>query len=238
MTHALIYCAGDGIRWADGKPKQLAPVPPDNRPLLLRTVRQLHIRGIPLVIVTHDEALAVGDEPVFAPMARRWLVESIKSSAPLWKGQMIGLLGDVFFEDKDMDTICAADGLHWFGRKYRSRFTNGPPEVFAFSWDEETAPRVLRSMDVAIRDAEAVPPDREAITGGMRMPLGSLWQPYRYIAGIPMDLHEFESSGLWVDMDSFTDDFDTQAHYRQWLARYNARIFVQREEFDGSAKHC
>jgi hypothetical protein len=205
MKTALIFAAGTGSRWAaKGYPKQLHPL--RGVPILNRTVGQLLERGARPVIVTADPRLNVPGAEIFEPTGRRWLVESIISTHSLWRGEMLGLFGDVCWTHEAMDVLCSTTGLRFLGRSHASRKTGGCPELFGWTFGPSDYDRLMRGLQVGLAHALAKDPTGEHYD----YMTGAIWQPYRAIEGLPIDEH-CPTGDLWVPVDDWTDDVDTPA---------------------------
>lgn len=221
MTRALIYCAGVGERWArgwpDGQPKQLAVV--EGEPVLHRTCRQLTERNVEPVVVAFDERLSVSSAQFWRPPEpTRWLVETIGTSESLCDDQRaIGLFGDCWFSDHAMDVICTSSGLQFFGRVRGSVLTGGPAECFGFGFDAADRSRFFDAVRAGIADAA----EKDAGVHGSPTEPGSIWQPYRKLCGL--DMYEHRCPSHWVEIDDWTDDFDTPERYERWLTRFERR---------------
>ena len=220
----LIFCSGTAVRWDDDTThKQLALV--EDVPLLHRTIAQLKKRGIrPVIVATDPATFTLPDTDYFHPSASRYWVETVLSTRNLWKGQMVALLGDVFFSEGAMNDCIAADGLHFFGRIQPSYVTGGCAEVFAMSWGDEDHGALTDALAASLKHAVDKGGDRDQ-NGS---PVGSPWQPYRLLSGLAIDDHAVDSKGIWINRNDFTDDFDTQAHYKFWCERYAQRWICQR----------
>lgn len=219
---ALIFCCGSAGRWTGPVPKQLVEV--DGEPLLYRTVRQLGARGVECTIVATDPQFTVPKAKMFSPQDTRWLVESILSTRDLWAGDMLVVLGDVVFTEAAMDTITSARGMHWYGRADRSPITGGCGEVFAMSFDPDTASRFAEGMQVGLNMALDSGEGRDRAGS----PMGSVWQPYRHLESLPLGVHSINRSGdVWVEVSDFTDDYDSYDHYLNWTKRWARRWIKQ-----------
>lgn len=212
--NVIILAAGTGERWAKGGPttlKQLADV--GGETVIERQLRQLHARGIwDITIVAHDYRLKHEQVGWFVPEPRRYVVESWLSARELWRDGTLVLLGDVYFTDAAMDTMLAESGLKWFGREHPSKLTGGPGEVFAMGiGDPATHERVVTALRVGIEHADETGPHRDR-SGA---PKGSVWQPYRHLIKCPLDDHRVDED-IWVEIDDWTDDFDTPTRYAIW----------------------
>jgi len=221
MTRALIYCAGVGQRWArgwpDDMPKQLAPV--EGEPLLYRTCRQLRERDVFPVIVAFDERLRVEGAQFWSPdQPTRWLVETIGASRSLCDDRRtIGLFGDCWFSDHAMNVMCSCTGLQFFGRYRPSMLTGGPSECFGFAFDAPDKVRVFDAIEAGIADAV----EKDAGVHGSPTEPGAIWQPYRRLCGL--DMYDHQVPAHWIDIDDWTDDFDTPERYERWITRFERR---------------
>lgn len=203
MLTALIYAAGSGSRWKDaGLPKQLFEI--GGEPILHRTVRQLKKRGARPIIITGDDRLHVDGAEAWSPGHTRYLSETILKSADLWTGRMAGVFGDVIWTNEAMDILCSTEGFRFLGRENASQLTGGCPELFGWVWGEADNARLVESMQVGVADAEGKPSDYDYMTG-------AIWQPYRWLCGIPIDNHCQVDDVMWLRVDDYTDDVDYPA---------------------------
>lgn len=217
----LIFCAGEAKRWKNDRPKQLVDV--DGCPLLERTVSQVRARGYQPIVVAHEDVFGVLDAEVFRPKESTYNTDSVLATRCLWGDETLCLLGDVWFSEEALDTITtAAFGVKVFGRERPSTLTGGCGEIFAFRWDRANDDKVAEAMALATEHARTHP-RKNTGRDNFGSPLGSLWQPYRALAGIDMDAHRTDAT-IWKEIDDWTDDFDSVEAYERWMQRRKARF--------------
>lgn len=214
---ALVLCAGEAERWGNyrGKPKHLVPVD-DGLPLLLRTVRQLRLRGLlPIVVSKPDVRYAIPGTVQYVPQLNpaNYDADKFLSSRGLWclTEKTTLVWGDVFFTDAAMDAVatCPADDWTMFHRPGPSQLTGKRyGEVFALVFRPEHVPE---QMDALHRVVDL---QRRGVTrrsGG--------WEFHKAMCGM--------SDSMLVDMwlavparrvivDDFTEDFDVPQDYLDW----------------------
>ena len=201
-TKIIILCAGESIRWKNylNIPKQLAVV--NGESLIQRMVRLLNQRGYyDIDIVSHNEQLKMDSCGFFKPSKKRWIVETLFASQPLWKEKTIVLLGDVFFTQHAINTIInIKHGIHIYARSGASKYTQSHwGEIFALSFTKHDWHKVTTHAELTCHDAEA---------GGR----GKLWEFYRSLAGFPLDQHMVENS-IFIPINDLTDDIDSPYEY-------------------------
>jgi len=206
--NVIIFCAGKGERWTGPTPKYLAPVPIDGEAILDRTVRQLKERGVTPVIDINDLVGKMDGYP-----GRLW-ADSALMAFEFWGDETMMLLGDVFWTDAAMDVLFASEGLRLIGREHPSPWTLGPGEPFALRWCREHNDRVRAALQASKDDGDKDPEKHLA---------GSIWQMYRHLAGIPLDVHATDKA-IWLEHSDWTDDFDIFPRYQTFLKRYGRRL--------------
>jgi hypothetical protein len=215
----------------------------DDAPLIVRTCKQLLERDIPAVVVTPHEPIvrcleanlpnemAAGRVSVLDVGQPKLFAETALASASSWpvNDVIIGLMGDCYFSLAAMDTIQGFAtrppvGTAWFGRDRPSRVTGNEAGGEIFGWlhvDPDDTEHILHGLRVAIDDANSKPAERDMIG----TPLGSPWQFRRATLGLP--LMRDPGGEAWVEINDFTDDFDTPENYKKWLDAYRRRIIRQ-----------
>jgi hypothetical protein len=221
-----------------GQHKQLLEGDP-GVPLLVRTCKRLITRECLVVIVTPHEAIrkcifdnlpneCISHQIDFIDVGQPLLlVDTIAATERHWTAgeTNIGLMADVFFSDQAMRTILdtPAAGTRWFGRARPSRITGGSAELFGWSWsDPQDTPAILAGLRRAREHADSLPAERDMLG----TPLGGLWQLHRGALGLPLT-KEAEPAGNWVEINDFTDDWDTPENYQKWQDAYRRRIICQ-----------
>lgn len=200
----LILCAGDGVRWNNylGCPKQLAPI--RGVPLLERTVTlcRRFVARRPIVVAV-DERLRISGVHFLAPARRRWIVETLASSAEGWAARTAVLLGDVFYSERALRTILQHPGeLVFFGRRGASYFSGKRyGEIFGLCWQAAGGAMVRWGLS---RTAEM------ARWGGS----GKLWDLLKVCQ------ERFGRRAVsFHDVEDETEDFDSPLEFRRlrWL---------------------
>lgn len=218
----ILLCAGHGERWGNylGIPKHLVEV--DGERLVDRTVRLVRERTIDatIFIISFDPRCEVAGTMRFEPghgPERFTDTDKFLSSAELWSDDSptIVLYGDVFFTEAAMETICSydRDTFAFFGRPRPSECTGHLwQEMFALAIPPGSREHLLRTM----REV------RDMLTAG-DIRRGGGWECYRHACGLkPICIYEVKSdvADHFVEIDDFTDDFDTSFDYEQWIWRY------------------
>jgi hypothetical protein len=203
----LILCAGEQTRWGDVyNPKQLVDV--GGEPLLFRTIRQVRRWGQEPVIVTHDERLRVSQRS-FEPTGRRWTVETLFWTHPLWEDRTVVLLGDVIFTNDALDRIMACRApLQIFGRKeLRHRLVGRYYEIFGLSFDRGEHQRIKDVLQRAI----------DWVVGTGAPNGGKLRSFYELYCGLPLDQYQHENE-VFYPIEDWTEDIDAPEDYQQFKA--------------------
>jgi hypothetical protein len=214
-TSAIIYCAGAGERWDKERKELKQLIEINGETILARTVRQLKARNVKHIdIIAHDNRLRVDGCGFVNPPKREYLVDTILSTSKLWEPPQIAIFGDVWFSDDAMDYICKNCGdLAFFGRADVSKTHGGCGEIFGFSIGERD--KLYQALNVGRKDA---------VTNPSKTLAGSIWQPYRYLIGQPLDRHiVHKGQKLWREIDDATDDFDSHQRLHQWKRVYCER---------------
>ncbi len=129
----MINAGGDGTRFAQTAPpgtgsKEVQLI--QGEPIIARTVRQLHERGLHDIIIMSHKQDVIDATPAATHFTRHSLmtVWYAYKHRDIWQAANIVLLGDVIFSDGALDEIvrgAQAYPMRWVG------FNN---EHFAFSW--------------------------------------------------------------------------------------------------------
>jgi hypothetical protein len=225
---ALIFCAGGGERWKNhgNIPKQLAEV--EGVTVLQRTLNQCVEHDLQPIIVTNDEDLMLDGHEVFNSSFVEYWSSTVLSTRPLWSDQVIGLLGDVWFSVAAFKSIVDQakrdpTGCEFFGRQYPSRITGGPPEIFAVRWHESNL-KFIEALEASIKHGGTF---GDEVIDRFNCPIGTPYQPYRHMIGIPLETPLRYDFDLFTEIDDWTDDFDNADRYQEWLQRYEHRMIVQ-----------
>jgi hypothetical protein len=213
---ALIFCAGDAVRWKRATHKQLVGV--DGERLLDRIVRQCRRRNIPAVVVCkpeHQDVFRVDGAELYTATDSQYWCNTLLTTAPTWGAdQRIGLLGDVWYSEECFDVCCQAEGLHWVGRAGASPVVeNWPGEVWAVTWGKADAPLLIEACVAALENAELLPPDLPSYM------YACPWQPYRHVIGLPWLQCHFVllNNPTWIEVADLTEDMDTEQKYFDYL---------------------
>ena len=189
----LILAAGDNERWWGRVPKQLVQI--EGKPLIRRTVEQVIERAEP-VVITHNPAIQAA-VPYFAgPEASRYITETLLSTAYLWQGRTIILLGDVIYSDETIKAIFAnRKPVAVFGRKW---------EIFAVAFNKQMSKKVIKALELAIANGEA---------GGR----AKLWEFYHAYCEMSLTEVHYLEDKIFVPVEDYTDDIDTLEQYGDFL---------------------
>lgn len=196
-TRILILCAGDGLRWDGIQPKQLLRI--KRQTLIKRTLGQLNNRA---VVVTHHPRLA--SCPYVSPSHRRWTCESLLSTKSIWAQETLVLLGDVYYDDHDLEKILNhKTNLCFYGSKDQG-------EIFALKFKHSKQNELIKNLNVAIHNA---------ILGGR----GKLWECYKSLNNISLfdPFSKKDIKKMFVNLDKCTD-FDYLDEYKAFLIDYKA----------------
>jgi hypothetical protein len=220
----LILCGGDGSRWGNhlGVPKHLIPIAGES--LLSRTARLIQDAdpyADVIVVAPDDDRYRIDGAQLVQPMGDEFHGNANKflDSAPLWNrdGRTICFLGDVWFSCDAIYTILAFSSPRWqaFGRPRGSLITGSQwGEIFAISFTHEHRERFLEALlELAHRYRQGL----VAASG---------WASLRLMAGMPPDRDmpdEYLGTGLFTEIDDFTDDFDEPRDHEAWLTRFHER---------------
>src|SRR5690606_25857806 len=131
----------------------------------------------------------------------------------LWNtyGRTIVLHGDVFFTEDAIDKIVNAKKREWtvFFRWGKSRFSGSRwDECFAWTFWHEHIPEHLKAL-YTIRNA--------AVEGKLKRCAG--WEHYRAMEGLP--LNEHARKGRYVEINDWTEDFDSKEEYLTFVRNWN-----------------
>lgn len=210
MIKVLIFCAGEGHRWGDyqGIKKQMAKI--DGVSLLDRMICQCHKYNDCLIIVNGPLNNPWYNRPgaVLNPIEitsnkdhRSRTLDKCINSIPQWSSanRTVCLLGDVWYEDNDMEHIINApwETFIRYSRTGRSLLTGKYwGEDFACSFYPKDQPEIEKALKEFIPSPEG----KET--------------PWSYVEEHFMTLddktHRYEVTG-------FTEDFDRPQDYLKWL---------------------
>jgi hypothetical protein len=214
MSRALLLAAGEMTRWKNhlGVPKHLVPI--KGEPLIHRTQRKLHARGVEdiRVVCQADRAEAYvlpGIGTHAEPVWRDGAQHQHESSRHLWHtaGPTIVIYGDTYLTDPLLDALVADRGDPWhiYARFGPSTITGRPyGEMLVWVIGPDHHQALDRATGVAL-DAY-----RAGTTGRL---LG--WEVYRAAVGLPVQLHVREGEHF-IEWDDASDDFDKPQDYDRW----------------------
>ncbi len=197
MITVLILAAGEQARWEKAYGiKQLRPV--EKETTIGRIQRQIRDRGLSPIVVTHHPEIARTAKSTFTPRARRWIAETLRSTAHIWTERVIVLLGDVVYSKACMDAIIVYDGpIRFWGNLY---------EIFALSFDGSVMTEMFTAIDKAIYHAE--------YDGGP----GKLRKVYQAFVGLDFEDNEIHRDEFEeVLAPDYTRDFDTIEEWKNFV---------------------
>lgn len=186
MKTILILCAGSQERFHSDIPKQLMPF--NNVPLLDRTIAQVKEYDYKPYIITHNTQIEKHYNKqnvyLFYPNDNSKCVNTLLSTRKLWLGQVIVLLGDVYYNQKCLDMTFDFDGgIAFFGNA---------EEIFSVSF------KPTLKVSNALKKAS-------------QHPVGKLWHFYRAYHNIPLDKH-WRAGNYYLPSDN-TTDIDSYEEY-------------------------
>lgn len=215
---AIIMSDGRAIRWYNEKQNELwgndtkQMVLVDGEPILHRTVRLCAENGIEDIWITshkseHDVPGATRYEPEIN-------FDKFYAAKKIWDLEgTVFLYGDCFYTEEAMKTIIETDhdNIIFFGRFGESALLGHYGEIFG----------------VKVIGAEAFDRFKEAVLNifvwkELEKGRNGAWEIYRYLNGIrgpQVNEHNFYENH-YVEIDDFTDDFDTPEYYEYWLSVY------------------
>lgn len=221
---ALIFCAGPEIDWPGVDVKHKALLEVGGERLIDRIVRQCLARnlGTPTVVCKpeHKEAfLDLRGAGLFEAENSLYWCNTVLSTMKLWRGQIVGLLGDTWYTDECMDVCCQAEGLHWVGRAGCSVVCDDwAPEAWAVTWHSSDRARLIKACTAALDNAKLLP---KTLPSGEPTPsfmFATYWQPYRALLGLPLQCHfVLRNDPIWIEHSDLTEDMDTVEKYEQFL---------------------
>lgn len=199
----FILCAGGGERWNNymGIPKQLIKF--NSETLLARTIR-LTKTTIPeaiIYVVSNDKLIESTDAHVLKPTKADFTVESFLSTRTYWGGQVIVLLGDVFYSNASIK-IMGADNrsFRFYGKVGNSKLgSSSHGEIYAFKF--------LKDFQEDIEDFA-----RQACENMQKSGFCNLWDLYHLITGLPYRSGVIEKRSFTV-INDFTEDFDRPSEF-------------------------
>lgn len=216
-----ILCAGSSDRWNNymGNTKHFAMV--NGEPLLNRTIRLIseYDNTSKIVIVAkNNKYLLKGTELFLVPEKdiKPYAIYRFLQISNSWDSDVVLTYGDIWFSEDAIKKIsnCNND-IYYFGRKTKSDITGKPyQEPFAIFVEKEKQPFFLEKVKETINNYEHKKPGMVRCTD---------WELYCTLFNKPYDKFvppELITSN-WIDIDDFTEDFDSAQDYNEWLKRYN-----------------
>lgn len=236
-TRAIIIAAGDATRWGNylGVPKHFIEV--DGEPIIHRTVRLLNEYGVDDVwVVGKDDRYDIEGSKLFVPPFNpgHYDADKFLNSRELWleHGRTLVLYGDVYFTEFAMFKIMnppadptQADrapkdrsGWYLYARPFGSQITgNGDGECFAQAIMPNDLKQHERELFNLVDDYNS---GRLGRIGG--------WEHYRRMIGLPENmLHRHLVGDNLINIDDWTDDFDTPQSYESFVEARKHRHFVK-----------
>ena len=209
---AIIIAAGRGTRWNNylGRPKHFVEI--DGEPIIKRTVRLARSYTKRLYVVASSQDYCISGTSLYVPTAtnKTYGADKFLSSEHLWSrsGRTVVLYGDVYFTEAAMQHIMLYKPRQWalFARFGASAFTGKQcGECFAHSFYPEHIHEHTVALHAIIKASRQGKIER---CGG--------WEHYRAMEGLP--LREHKRKGRLVDIDDWTEDFDSPSDYNMWMS--------------------
>jgi len=206
----LLLCAGNNEHWKSPAPKQLIRVA-DNEVLIARTIRQCKTRfsGEDPLLISHLPSLRSYSHNAIFPRKRRYAIETLFSSRPLWgEAWTIVLLGDVFYTDALINLVIDER------EKHKYKFYGTSTEIYACTFTDNSL--IASISEIIVCYAE---------NGRCR---GKLWDLYYALSGVRVEqsnegrilLNEESDAEHYYTVHDGSSDFDTLEQYSQWLKKY------------------
>lgn len=250
--NVIIVCAGESSRWNNylGCRKHLVKI--DGERLIDRTVRLIeeYARGEYkiFIVAPNDDYKSKGAE-LFIPKKDESIGEADKflNSKELWNrdGRTLYLLGDVWYSEEAMRTICGHDRHRWtvFGRFKRSSITGCRwREYFALSFHDQHIKRHEESLHRIIkmfkdgRLKKCGGWELSYAMGGIPIFNNSSSLPekifsyiYNRLTSVIFRLNLYKGADF-VSIDDWTEDFDYPEDYDTWMSRKYEGWYVLRIE--------
>lgn len=222
----ILTCAGKQTRWGNylGTPKHLIRIHGER--LLdrsIRLIRRFNAHATISVMALDDAHAAsyeVSGTERFSPvddmsdaiaLDKHYATPHFMACQMRWNavGRTVVVLGDVFFTEQAMRTIChdTVRGVRFYGREQASVITGTPyGELFAISFYPEDHDTIVQAF------AEITERYNNTVRG---------WQLYRHLNGLPLEMTQnaLADNDRFVEINDFTDDFDFPSDYETWMAR-------------------
>lgn len=202
----IIAAGGKAERWKNYRnvPKHLVVV--EGEVLLERTIKQFKKYTDDIIISNNDNYVFDGIR-LEKPLEGDWYdFGKIYSSHHLWSNDKTFIIyGDVYFTDEAVEKIMTSQGDYkFFLRSSSSKFTNKKyGEVFGIAFSGDMSDKIKKNIETLIK--------------GKRKGAGT-WELYYYmhsISGITKVKSTFNLGG-YIEIDDWTDDFDTQEDIENW----------------------
>lgn len=216
-TRIIIIASGEATRWGNhlGVSKHMIPI--NGKPLLQDTVDKFKAALPEAEIIIASNYLypiskCIREEVVIN--SDNYDCDKFINSSHLWnrRGNTIILYGDVFFTHEAVKRILSTHRIGYsfdfFSRFAGSQFTGKPyGENFAIVFGHLMNDTMRQAL---LDNVEYSRNNSGARSGG--------WEWYRRLVGIPLDEHRITTN--FVEIDDFTEDFDTPADFDTWLKNY------------------
>lgn len=222
-NRAIIIAAGEATRWGNylGIPKHFVEI--DGERIIDRTVRLLRENGVDdIYIVARDERYKIDGAELYIPKLTPEYHDADKflSSAPLWlpDGKTMVLYGDCYFSELLMKTIVESTHPDWqlFARFTESRITGGAGECFAQTFYPNNIGEHLKALVTLVNWYDKGIIDR---IGG--------WEHYNMMTGATEEnIHKHIMRDRLVQVDDWSDDFDTPLEYDRYIERKSQPCFL------------
>lgn len=189
-THSsstFILAAGPGTRWQGSGHKQLAKI--NNKPIIKHTLDNTKNA----IVISHHKKLHA--YPHIIPSKHMFVLETLLSTQALWKERTIILLGDVYFDKKDLQKVIN------YKREFAVFGSKSQVEIFALSFSKKMHHKIKKHLLIALKDA---------YEGGR----GKLWEFYHSFVGLP--LHKIGFGSHFIELNN-TTDIDTIEDYYNLL---------------------
>lgn len=218
-TRAILIADGEAKRWGNymNIPKHLVKI--EGEPIIHRAVRLLNERNVRDVHVVgpNDDRYRIEGSQLYRAKKnpKNFDADKFLNSAPLWnlEGRTIVLYGDVFFTEAAMDTIVFSQTEDWrlFCRFDASQLTGTPyGECFAQSFYPKD---IDRHREKLLYIAKLKGANTIQRCGG--------WEHYRAMQGLKgRDVGLHQRLPGRVEIDDWTDDFDSRQDYDRWMANW------------------
>jgi hypothetical protein len=213
----IVACGGNGRRWAQST--RGTTLPPDKCRLRVNgeAIMDRSAGGVTdlvgtrsdTVFVTHETGYKVNYPTMPPASATGTDVDKFLSSRTAWShgGRTIILFGDVFMSDACISTIStdSAGGIRWYGRRNASAITGK-------RWGEIWGVSVGSDKRQEFEDACYSTAEQFRL-GTRARAIG--WDVFECLTGLPA-CAKHES---FVDIDDWTEDFDTMEDWTTWNTR-------------------